>query len=99
MHQLATGQDLKCHELSEVYAGTGVQVRRARVTAVDADPRTVALVDDHGADEIAYETLAMPLAARQHLRGVVDRLGIAVHEHTDIIEVDSPSTPSPPPRP
>ena len=30
MHQLATGQDLKRRKLSDIYAGTGVQVRLAR---------------------------------------------------------------------
>jgi len=169
MHQLATGQDLKPRPLSEVYAGTGVKPRLARVTAVDADRRTVALADDNGTDEITYDTLVYALGsvtadhgvpgvaehaydiagrpsalrlrdrlahltaggtvlvvgggltgleavteiaetrpdldvalaargglgdwlngkAQQHLRGVCDRLGIAVHEHTDIARVDA----------
>ncbi|WP_406062119.1 NAD(P)/FAD-dependent oxidoreductase [Micromonospora sp. NBC_00860] len=169
MHQLATGQDLKRRPLSEVFAGTAVTPRLARVTAVDVDRRTVALADDHGVDEIAYDTLvyalgsataehgvpgvaehaydiagrssalllrdrlahltvggtvlvvgggltgleavteiaearpdlAVALAARgglgdwlngkaqQHLRGVCDRLGITVHEHTDIARVEA----------
>ncbi|WP_433126289.1 NAD(P)/FAD-dependent oxidoreductase [Micromonospora sp. CA-240977] len=165
MHQLATGQHLKRRPLTDVYAGTGVEVRVARVTAVDADRRTVAL----GADEIAYDTLVYALGsasadhgvpgvaehaydiagrpsalrlrdrlaqlpagatvlvvgggltgleaateiaearpdldvalaargalgdwltgkAQQHLRGVCARLGITVHEHTDIARVDA----------
>lgn len=169
MHQLATGQDLKPRPLSEVYAGTGVTPRLARVTAVDADRRTVALADDNGIDEITYDTLVYALGsvtadhgvpgvaehaydiagrpsalrlrdrlahlaaggtvlvvgggltgleavteiaetrpdldvalaargglgdwlngkAQQHLRGVCDRLGITVHEHTDIARVDA----------
>ncbi|MET8233035.1 FAD-dependent oxidoreductase [Micromonospora sp. NPDC005298] len=169
MHQLATGQGLKTHELSRVYAGTGVRVRQARVTAVDVDRRTVALVDGDGADELAYDTLVYALGsaaadhgvagvaehaydisgrsaalrlrdrlahlgaggtvlvvgggltgleavteiaearpdldvalaargglgdwltakARRHLRGVCDRLGITVHEDTDIARVDA----------
>ncbi|MFG1838050.1 NAD(P)/FAD-dependent oxidoreductase [Micromonospora sp. NPDC049175] len=169
MHQLATGQHLKRRPLADVYAGTGVEVRVARVTAVDTDRRTVALAADHGADEIAYDTLVYALGstsadhgvpgvaehaydiagrpsalrlrdrlahltagatvlvvgggltgleavteiaevrpdlavalaargalgdwlterARQHLRGVCDRLGITVHEHTDIARVDA----------
>ncbi|MFF0314809.1 NAD(P)/FAD-dependent oxidoreductase [Micromonospora sp. NPDC005252] len=169
MHQLATGQDLKRHELSQVYAGTGVLMRRARVTAVDVDRRTVALTDERGADEIAYDTLVYALGsaaadhgvpgvaehaydiagrpsalrlrdrlahlaagatvlvvgggltgleaateiaearpdldvalatrgglgdwltgkARQHLRGVAARLGITVHEHTDVARVEA----------
>ncbi|WUR58674.1 FAD-dependent oxidoreductase [Micromonospora chokoriensis] len=169
MHQLATGQDLKHRPLRDVYAGTGVTLRQARVTAVDADRRTVALVDDHGTDEAAYDTLIYALGsvtadygvpgvaehaydiagrpaalrlrdrlarlaaggtvlvvgggltgleavteiaearpdldvalatrgglgdwlngkAQQHLRGVCDRLGITVHEHTDIARVEA----------
>ncbi|KAB1947557.1 oxidoreductase [Micromonospora sp. ALFpr18c] len=169
MHQLAAGQDLKHRALSDVYAGTGVEVRQAWVTAVDADRSTVALTDGHGADEIAYDTLVYALGsaaadhgvpgvaehayhvagrpsalrlrdrlarlaaggtvlvvgggltgieavteiaearpdlhvsiaangglgdwlndkAQQHLRGVCDRLGITVHEHTDIARVEA----------
>ncbi|MDG4783098.1 FAD-dependent oxidoreductase [Micromonospora sp. WMMD961] len=169
MHQLAVGQDLKHRPLRDVYAGTGVTLRRARVTAVDADRRTVALADEHGSDEIAYDTLVYALGsaaadqgvpgvaehaydiagrpatlrlrdrlarlaaggtvlvvgggltgleavteiaearpdldvalaargglgdwlndkAQRHLRGVCDRLGVTVHEHTDIARVDA----------
>ncbi|CCH20586.1 NAD(P)/FAD-dependent oxidoreductase [Micromonospora lupini] len=169
MHQLATGQDLTRQELTKVYAGTGVRVRLARVTAVDVEHRTVAVTDERGADEIAYDTLVYALGsaaadhgvpgvaehaydvsgrpsalrlrdrlahlaaggtvlvvgggltgleaateiaearpdldvaivtrgglgdwlnekARQHLRGVADRLGITVHEHTDIARVEA----------
>jgi NADH dehydrogenase FAD-containing subunit len=169
MHQLATGQDLKRRRLSDIYAGTGVRLRLARVTAVDADHRTVTLVDEHGAGEIAYDTLVYALGsgaadhgvpgvaehaydiagkrsaqrlrerlaglaaggtalvvgggltgveaateiaearpdldvaiatsgglgdwldekAQRHLRGVFDRLGIAVHEHTDVARVEA----------
>lgn len=168
MHQLATGQDLRRRALTDVYAGTGVTVRLARVTAVDVGRKTVQLIDQHGADEIAYDTLVYALGstaadhgvpgvaerahhvagkqaalrlrerlrdlaagatvlvvgggltgieaateiaetrpdlevaiaasggvgdwlsdtARRHLRRVLDRLGITVHEHTDIARVD-----------
>lgn len=63
-HQLAVGQELQRRRLIDVYAGTGVQVRIARVTAVDADRKTVALIDDQGVNEIAYDTRLRP---RQHL--------------------------------
>ncbi|MEH0928420.1 NAD(P)/FAD-dependent oxidoreductase [Micromonospora sp. CPCC 205558] len=169
MHQVATGQDLKHRPLTDIYAGTGVDVRLARVTAVDADRRTVALTDDHGTDEITYDTLVYALGstaadhvvpgvaehaydiagrpsalrlrdrlahlaaggtvlvvgggltgleavteiaearpdldvaiaargglgdwlnekAQQHLRGVCNRLGITVHEHTDVARVQA----------
>ncbi len=60
MHQLATGQDLKPRLLTDVFAGTGVQVRIARVTAVDAERKTVALA---GGDELGYDTLVYALGS------------------------------------
>ena len=174
MHQLATGGNLKRRKLSGIYPGTGVKLRLARVTAVDADRKTVTLVDEHNTDkhsagEITYDTLVYALGsaaadhgvpgvsehaydvagkqsalrlrerlrdlaaggtvlvvgagltgleaateiaearpdldvaiaahgglgdwlsakARQHLRGVFDRLGITVHEYTDITQVEA----------
>jgi NADH dehydrogenase len=169
MHQVATGQELKHRPLTDIYAGTGVDVRLARVTAVDVERKTVALLEEHGAGEIAYDTLVYALGSaatdhgvpgatehaydiagrqsalrlrerlnelaaggavlvvgggltgieaateiaesrpdlhvaiaargvlgdwlsekgRRHLRGVFDRLGIAVQEHTDIARVEA----------
>ncbi|WP_043634234.1 NAD(P)/FAD-dependent oxidoreductase [Nonomuraea candida] len=43
MHQLAAGQDLKPRPFSEIFAGTGVEVRVARVTGVDVDRKTVTI--------------------------------------------------------
>ncbi|MCR8946063.1 FAD-dependent oxidoreductase [Streptomyces sp. OUCMDZ-4982] len=45
MHQLAVGQELKPRPFSEMFAGTGVRLRLARVTAVDADGRTVSITE------------------------------------------------------
>ncbi|MEU8209631.1 FAD-dependent oxidoreductase [Micromonospora sp. NPDC049044] len=78
MHQLATGQDLKHHELSKVYAGSGVRVRQARVTAVDVDRRTVALTDGRDTDEIAYDTLVYALGSAAADHGVP---GVAEHAY------------------
>ena len=169
MHQLASGQDLPRRPLRDVYAGTGVRVRPARVTAVDVDRRTVDLTGEEGAETLRYDTLVYALGsaaadhgvpgvaehahnvagkeaalrlrarlgelrpggtvlvagggltaiesateiaeahphlevavaaragvgawlsdkAQRHLRGVLDRLGITVHEHTDIIRVEA----------
>lgn len=63
MHQLATGQDLKARGLTDVFAGTGVRVRIGRVAAVDADARTVKIIDADGAAEIAYDTLVYALGS------------------------------------
>lgn len=63
MHQLATGQDLKPRPLSEMFAGTGVEVRLAKVTGVDVGRKTVAVVGADGADELAYDTLVYALGS------------------------------------
>lgn len=34
LHQLAAGQELRRHPWGELFAGTGIRVRQARVTAV-----------------------------------------------------------------
>lgn len=78
MHQLATGQDLGRRTLEDMYAGTGVTVRLARVTAVDADRRTVALVDEIGASDLAYDTLVYALGSAAADHGVP---GVAEHAY------------------
>ncbi|TCO30272.1 NADH dehydrogenase FAD-containing subunit [Kribbella steppae] len=78
MHQLATGQDLTPRPLAAMFAGTGVEIRIARVTAVDADRKTVAVVDDEGAEELAYDTLVYALGSRWNDNGVP---GVAEHAH------------------
>lgn len=167
LHQLATGQDLTPRPLRDMYAGTGVTVRVARVTAVDVERRVVTVHDgeigydtlvyalgsattDHGVPGVAeygYDVASRPAAhrlrgrladlpaggtvlvvgagltgleavteiaearpdlsvalaaraglgdwlgdkARRHLRGVLDRLGVTVHEHTDVTAVSAES--------
>ncbi|HZM75223.1 MAG TPA: FAD-dependent oxidoreductase [Candidatus Limnocylindrales bacterium] len=78
MHQLATGQELRRRALSDVFAGTHVTVRPARVTAVDVDRKTVELVDQHGADEIDYDTLVYALGSTTADHGVP---GVAEHAY------------------
>ncbi|MEV5834608.1 FAD-dependent oxidoreductase [Nocardia sp. NPDC052112] len=63
MHQLASGQDLPVRPLREVYAGTGVQVRTARVTGVDVDRKTVDLIGEHGAETLGYDNLVYALGS------------------------------------
>jgi NADH dehydrogenase len=74
-HQLATGQRLRHRPLSEVFAGTGVVVREARVSAVDVDRRTVQLA---GQDDLAYDTLVVALGSTVDDHGVP---GVAEHAH------------------
>ncbi|MBB2914085.1 NADH dehydrogenase FAD-containing subunit [Streptosporangium becharense] len=63
MHQLAAGQDLRPRPFSEMFAGTGVGLRVAKVTGVDVDRRTVAVVDANGAGELVYDTLVYALGS------------------------------------
>ncbi|MFE0643281.1 NAD(P)/FAD-dependent oxidoreductase [Streptomyces sp. NPDC058877] len=78
LHQLATGQDLVRRPLAEMFAGTGVTLRTARVTGVDADRRTVAVTAGDGAEELAYDTLVYALGSGWNPRGVP---GTAEHAH------------------
>ncbi|GAB4051187.1 NAD(P)/FAD-dependent oxidoreductase [Catellatospora paridis] len=70
MHQLAVGQDLKPRPFTEMFAGTGVQLRLARVTGVDVERKTVAVTDANGADELAYDTLVYALGSGWNAQGV-----------------------------
>jgi NADH dehydrogenase FAD-containing subunit len=73
LHQLAAGQDLRHLPLTEVFAGTGIRLRVARVTDVDAEHRTVTVADDDGFDRVEYDTLLYALgstAADHGVRGV-----------------------------
>ncbi|MEV2226189.1 FAD-dependent oxidoreductase [Nocardia vinacea] len=74
MHQLASGQDLPVRPLRDVFAGTGVQVRIARVTAVDVDRKTIDLTGEN----IGYDTLVYALGSTIADYGVP---GVAEHAH------------------
>ncbi|WP_031069494.1 NAD(P)/FAD-dependent oxidoreductase [Streptomyces sp. NRRL WC-3742] len=60
LHQLAAGQDVTFPTLAAMFAGTGVQLRLARVTGVDVGRRTVALED---APALGYDTLVYALGS------------------------------------
>lgn len=68
MHQLAAGQDLTPRPLAAMFAGTGVDVRIAAVTGVDADRRVVTLAGT--GEELAYDTLVHALGSRWDAAGV-----------------------------
>ncbi|MFF8906189.1 NAD(P)/FAD-dependent oxidoreductase [Streptomyces olivaceoviridis] len=78
LHQLATGQDLTPRPFGEMFAGTGVRLRLARVTGVDVDRRTVAVTDADGAGELEYDTLVYALGSGWNDLGVP---GAAEHAH------------------
>ncbi|WP_330183014.1 FAD-dependent oxidoreductase [Nocardia sp. NBC_01503] len=78
MHQLASGQELPQRPLAEIYAGTGVQVRVARVVSVDADGKTVDLIDENGSETLGYDTLVYALGSAVSDFGVP---GVAEYAH------------------
>ncbi|MER6354933.1 FAD-dependent oxidoreductase [Streptomyces sp. NPDC001634] len=78
MHQLAVGQYLKPRPFSEMFAGTGVDLKLAKVTGVDVDRRTVAVIDANGAEELGYDTLVYALGSGWNDQGVP---GTAEHAH------------------
>jgi NADH dehydrogenase len=70
LHQLAAGQDLRHRPLTEVFAGTGIRLRVARVTDLDAEHRTVTVTDDESIDRIEYDTLLYALGSTAADHGV-----------------------------
>ncbi|MFI1422958.1 NAD(P)/FAD-dependent oxidoreductase [Streptomyces sp. NPDC020731] len=79
MHQLAVGQELRPRPFSEMFAGTGVELRQATVTGVDADRRTVTVTDDTGGTgQLTYDTLVYALGSGWDTQGVP---GTAEHAH------------------
>ncbi|KUN33049.1 oxidoreductase [Streptomyces longwoodensis] len=78
LHQLATGHDLPSRPLAEMFEGTGVDLRVARVTAVDADRKAVTLTTADGPDELPYDTLVYALGSHWDDQGVP---GAAEHAH------------------
>ncbi|MEY9965708.1 NADH dehydrogenase [Streptacidiphilus sp. MAP12-16] len=78
MHQLAVGQDLKPHPFDEMFAGTGVELKLAKVTGVDVDRKTVAILAAHGTEELEYDSLVYALGSGWNDQGVP---GAAEHAH------------------
>ncbi|MFG2569641.1 NAD(P)/FAD-dependent oxidoreductase [Streptomyces sp. NPDC048567] len=78
MHQLAAGQDLKPRPFTEMFAGTGVELKVGRVTAVDVDRKTVTVGSTDGEEELAYDSLVYALGSAWNTQGVP---GTAEHAH------------------
>lgn len=70
LHQLAAGRDLTFRKLADVFAGTGVRLRLARVTGLDPERRTVAMTGEDGDGELAYDTLLYTLGSSVADHGV-----------------------------
>lgn len=69
-HQVAAGQTLKHRPLAKMFAGSGIRLRVARVTAVDPDNRTVTVTDDRGLELLEYDTLLYTLGSTAADHGV-----------------------------
>ncbi|MGW2831519.1 NAD(P)/FAD-dependent oxidoreductase [Streptomyces sp. NPDC001286] len=78
MHQLATGQDLSPRPLADMFAGTGVDVQVARITAVDADRKAVTVTTADGPNDLSYDTLVYALGSHWDDQ---DTPGAAQHAH------------------
>ncbi|MET9684180.1 NAD(P)/FAD-dependent oxidoreductase [Streptomyces coeruleorubidus] len=81
MHQLAAGQDLTPRPLGEMFAGTGVELKLAKVTGVDVDRKAVAVATGPGepeTEELEYDTLVYALGSGWNDQGVP---GAAEHAH------------------
>ncbi|MER7536665.1 FAD-dependent oxidoreductase [Streptomyces sp. NPDC097704] len=63
LHQVAAGQEIAAPQLTDVFAGTAVRLRLARVTAVDPDRRVVTVADADGGGELPYDTLFYALGS------------------------------------
>lgn len=76
LHQVAAGQDLAPRPFGEMFAGTGVEVRLARVTAVDVDRKAVTLAaadgprTTPGPEQLEYDTLVYALGSGWNDGGV-----------------------------
>ncbi|MGV9779815.1 NAD(P)/FAD-dependent oxidoreductase [Streptosporangium sp. NPDC003464] len=77
LHQLAAGQEIEAPKLADVFAGTGIRLRLARVTAVDPERQIVAVADaDADGGELGYDTLVYALGSHGDDCGVP---GVAEH--------------------
>ncbi|WP_309062896.1 FAD-dependent oxidoreductase [Streptomyces sp.] len=70
LHQLAAGHEIEAPQLADVFAGTDIRLRLARVTAVDPERRAVAVADADGGGELGYDTLVYALGSRVADHGV-----------------------------
>ncbi|MFG2335588.1 NAD(P)/FAD-dependent oxidoreductase [Streptomyces yangpuensis] len=76
LHQLAAGQEIEAPQLADVFAGTGIRLRVARVTDVDPERHIVAVADADGGGELGYDTLVYALGSHGADHGVP---GVAEH--------------------
>ncbi|MFD7459286.1 MULTISPECIES: NAD(P)/FAD-dependent oxidoreductase [unclassified Streptomyces] len=76
LHQLAAGQEIEARKLTDVFAGTGIRLRLARVTAVHPERQVVTVADADGGGDLGYDTLLYALGSHVADHGVP---GVAEH--------------------
>ncbi|MFD9412734.1 NAD(P)/FAD-dependent oxidoreductase [Streptomyces sp. NPDC059989] len=76
LHQVAAGQEIETQKLADIFAGTGIQLCLARVTAVDPERQVVVVAGADGAEELGYDTLLYALGSHGDDRSVP---GVAEH--------------------
>ncbi|MEV5496379.1 FAD-dependent oxidoreductase [Nonomuraea fuscirosea] len=75
LHQVAAGRTVAAQRLDDVFAGTGIRLRVARVSAVDPERQVVAVADAEGGGELGHDTLVYarsgfkPTPAKRRLAG------------------------------
>ncbi|MBB4931605.1 NADH dehydrogenase FAD-containing subunit [Lipingzhangella halophila] len=79
LHQTATDQPLPARRITESVRGTGIRVRIAEVTGVDADQRRVRLTEDGVPATQDYDTLVYGLGSAT---GTATVPGTRAHAHT-----------------
>lgn len=78
LHRIAAGHDVAAPSLDTLFAGTPVQVRIARVVALDPERQVVAVADADGGGELTYDTLLYALGSHVADHGVE---GVAEHAY------------------
>ncbi|WP_327257083.1 NAD(P)/FAD-dependent oxidoreductase [Streptomyces sp. NBC_01244] len=77
LHQVAAGGQMETQSLADIFAGTGVRLHLARVTAVDPERQVVITVAGaDGGGELGYDTLLYALGSHGDDRSVP---GVAEH--------------------
>ncbi|MGW7348885.1 NAD(P)/FAD-dependent oxidoreductase, partial [Streptomyces sp. NPDC054854] len=76
LHQVAAGQEIESQKLADIFAGTGIGLRLARVTAVDPERQVVTVAGANGGEELGYDTLLYSLGSHGDDRSVP---GVAEH--------------------
>lgn len=79
LHEVAAGHDSRSYDLAAAFAGTGIQLRQALVTTIDADQRTVTVTDSDGAEQLEYDTLVYALGSTASDGGVPGVFEHALH--------------------